>query len=179
MPVDSPQASVQTTSSGASGLTLASAISGMTVYSAKVDVPMKWRIGSPSRERRVVPSGRWPRFCCSRMARHRFVRGLRQWMHSRHWGEKSVTTWSPGARPSTPSPTRLDDAGALVPEHGRRVAGRVGAGGRVHVGVADAAGDEADEHLAGLGARELDVLDDERLAELLEHRGADLQRRWT
>ena len=32
----------------------------MTVYSAKVDVPMKWRIGSPSRERRVVPSGRKP-----------------------------------------------------------------------------------------------------------------------
>ena len=45
-------------SSGASGGTFASAISGMTVYSANVDVPMKWRIGSPSRERRVVPSGR-------------------------------------------------------------------------------------------------------------------------
>ena len=29
----------------------------MTVYSAKVEVPMKWRIGSPSRESRVVPSG--------------------------------------------------------------------------------------------------------------------------
>ena len=45
-------------SSGASSGTLASAISGITVYSANVDVPMKWRIGSPSRERRVVPSGR-------------------------------------------------------------------------------------------------------------------------
>ena len=43
---------------GASGLTLASAISGITVYSANVDVPMKWRSGSPSRYRRVVPSGR-------------------------------------------------------------------------------------------------------------------------
>ena len=29
--------------------TLASAISGITVYSANVEVPMKWRIGSPSR----------------------------------------------------------------------------------------------------------------------------------
>ena len=39
---------------GASGLTFASAISGITVYSAKVEVPMKWRTGSPSRARRVV-----------------------------------------------------------------------------------------------------------------------------
>ena len=45
-------------SSGASGSTFASAISGITVYSAKVEVPMKCRIGSPSRESRVVPSGR-------------------------------------------------------------------------------------------------------------------------
>jgi hypothetical protein len=30
----------------------------MTVYSANVDVPMKCRIGSPSRDNRVVPSGR-------------------------------------------------------------------------------------------------------------------------
>ena len=40
-PVESPQANRQACSSGASGLTLASAISGMTVYSAKVEVPMK------------------------------------------------------------------------------------------------------------------------------------------
>src|SRR5437870_6380343 len=45
-------------------------------------------------------------FCCSRIARHRFVRSLRQWMHSRHCGENSVTTWSPCASESTPSPTR-------------------------------------------------------------------------
>ena len=58
MPVVAPQASVQTTSSGASGFTLASAISGITVASAKVLVPMKWRMSSLSRCRRVVPSGR-------------------------------------------------------------------------------------------------------------------------
>ncbi len=58
-PVDRPQANRHAASSRASGLTLASAISGMTVYSAKVEVPMKWRMRSPpSRERRVVPSGR-------------------------------------------------------------------------------------------------------------------------
>ena len=57
-PVESPQANRHAPSSGASGLTFASAISGITVYSANVEVPMKWRIGSPSRESRVVPSGR-------------------------------------------------------------------------------------------------------------------------
>ena len=40
--------------------------------------------------------------------------------------------------------------------------------------MADAAGDEADQHLAGPRLGELDLLDDERLAELLEHRGAHL-----
>jgi hypothetical protein len=57
-PVDRPHANRHARSSGASGLTFASAISGMTVYSANVDVPMKCLIGSPSRDSRVVPSGR-------------------------------------------------------------------------------------------------------------------------
>ena len=57
-PVERPHANRHARSSAASLLIFASAISGMTVYSAKVDVPMKWRIGSPSRESRVVPSGR-------------------------------------------------------------------------------------------------------------------------
>ena len=57
-PVERPQANRHARSSGASGETFASAISGITVYSAKVEVPMKWRIGSPSRDSRVVPSGR-------------------------------------------------------------------------------------------------------------------------
>src|SRR3954447_24227817 len=35
----------------------------------------------------------------------RLVRSSRQWTHSRHWGEKRVTTWSPTARSRTPSPT--------------------------------------------------------------------------
>ena len=57
-PVESPHANRQAPSSGASGSIFASAISGITVYSANVEVPMKCRIGSPSRESRVVPSGR-------------------------------------------------------------------------------------------------------------------------
>src|SRR4029453_15808859 len=45
-------------------------------------------------------------FCCSRIARQRLVRSLRQCSPSRHWGEKSVTTWSPGATEVASSPTR-------------------------------------------------------------------------
>jgi hypothetical protein len=63
---------------------------------------------------------------------------------------------------------RLHDAGALVAEDRGRVAGRVGAARGVEVGVAHAAGGEPNEHLAGLRAVELDVLDDERLRELLQ-----------
>ena len=68
----------------------------------------------------------------------------------------------------------LDDARPLVPEHGRRVARRVRARGGVHVGVADAAGLQPDQHLAGPRLRQLDLGDVQRLAELLEHGGADL-----
>src|SRR3954453_11092975 len=35
----------------------------------------------------------------------RLVGSSRQCTHSRHWGEKRVTTWSPTARSRTPSPT--------------------------------------------------------------------------
>jgi len=69
---------------------------------------------------------------------------------------------------------RFDDARALVAEDRRRVAARVDARRRVHVGVADATCRQAHEHLAGLRAVETDVLDDQRLAEFLEDGGANL-----
>ena len=56
----------------------------------------------------------------------------------------------------------LDDACALVPEHRRRVAGGIGARRRVEVGVADAAGDEANKRLARLRLGELELLDGQR-----------------
>ena len=68
----------------------------------------------------------------------------------------------------------LHHARALVAEHHRRVAGRVGARRREEVGVADAARDEAHENLARLGLREVDLLHLERAAELLEYRCANL-----
>src|SRR4029450_2952542 len=67
----------------------------------------------------------------------------------------------------------LDNARALVPEHGRRVAGRIGARGRVQIRVAAPARDEPDEHLACLRLRQVDLLDDERLTEPLEDGGPD------
>ena len=70
---------------------------------------------------------------------------------------------------------RLDDAGALVAEHARRVAGRVGAGRGVQVGVADAAGGQPHQHLTRTGPVELHFLDGERLGELLENGGANLR----
>ena len=75
-------------------------------------------------------------------------------------------------RDSLPHP--LDDAGSLMTEDARRVTGRIGARGRVQVGVANAAGDEANQHLAGPRLRELDLLNNERLAERLEHGSANL-----
>jgi hypothetical protein len=71
----------------------------------------------------------------------------------------------------------LDHAGTFVTEHGRRIAGGVGAGGGVEIGVADAARDETDEYLARTRLRELDVLHDERRPELFEDGGADLHAR--
>ena len=68
---------------------------------------------------------------------------------------------------------RLDHSRALVAEDARRVAGRIGAGSRVQIRVADAARDEADECLSCLRLGQVDFLDDEGLSELLEHGGAD------
>src|SRR5918994_6508450 len=67
----------------------------------------------------------------------------------------------------------LHDARALVPQHGGRVAGRVSAARGVEVCVTHAAGGEAHEHLTLTRAVELDVLDDERLGELLQNGGAN------
>ena len=68
---------------------------------------------------------------------------------------------------------RLDHSCALVSEHGRGVAGRVDAGGGVHVGVTYATGDEPHEHLAGPGIGQLQLLHDQRTGELLQQRRAN------
>ena len=62
---------------------------------------------------------------------------------------------------------RLDDAGRLVAEDGRRRE-RVEALDEVQVAVADAAGHRAHEHLAPDGLGDVDVLDRERLVGTVE-----------
>jgi hypothetical protein len=68
----------------------------------------------------------------------------------------------------------LDDPRALVAEHRRGIAGGVRAGGGVEVGVADPAGFQADQHLAGTGFGQVHLAHLERSGELLEHGGPDL-----
>ena len=71
-------------------------------------------------------------------------------------------------------PDRLDHAGPFVPQHRRRVAGRIRPRGGVHVGVAHAAGAQAHEDLTGPRLGQLHVLDGERSAEFLQYRGTNL-----
>jgi hypothetical protein len=138
---------------------------------------MKWRIPSPSRESRVVPSGRKPfvLLLADRQAevgpRIDAVDALAALR--REEGDDVV----PRRERGDVGAHALDDAGALVAEHGGRIARRVGAGGRVEVGVADAACDKADERLAGPRLGQLDLLDRQRLPKLLQHGGAHLHRR--
>jgi hypothetical protein len=68
----------------------------------------------------------------------------------------------------------LNDPGALVSEDGRCIARRVDPGCGVHVGVTHAAGYEPDQHLTRAGVGQVELLNDERRSELLQHRGAHL-----
>ncbi len=70
----------------------------------------------------------------------------------------------------------LDHACALVTEDGRGIARGIDPRGRVDVGVAYAAGPQANQHLAGAGLREVDLADHQGLCELLEDGGFDLHR---
>ena len=99
---------------------------------------------------------------------HRFVRSLRQWTHFPHSGREERDHVIARGDERDAVADALDDTGTFVAEHAGRVARRVGTGGRVEVGVTDATGCEADEDLTRLRLGEIDLLDDERAAELLE-----------
>ena len=71
-------------------------------------------------------------------------------------------------------PDRLDDAGALVPEHDRPAAVAEVALGQVQVGVAHARRGHPHEHLVLPGRIEQECLDAERHALLLEDGRPDL-----
>ena len=73
-------------------------------------------------------------------------------------------------------PDGLDDPGALVAEHDRQLRGR-GVAGDDEIGVADAAGDDAYEHLVGAWRLELGALQREPPARHAQDRCSDRQRR--
>ena len=73
-------------------------------------------------------------------------------------------------------PDLLNDPGPLVTEDAVGVSGRVGARGGIEIGVAYAAGLESHQRLAGFRVCELDLLNDERLPELLSTSNPDFNR---
>jgi hypothetical protein len=82
-PVDTPQPKRHALLRGMRRLIFAAEISAMTVYSAKVEHPMKWKISFPSTVvNLVVPSGMTPWPCVLLIAGQRLVLGLAQKMHA-------------------------------------------------------------------------------------------------
>ena len=118
-PVATPQPKRHAFSSANVGSIFAHEISASTVYSAKVEHPMKWKICEPSRlsVKRVVPSGISPFPCEPRICGHRLVFGLMQKMHdgALHCGVYPGTTWSPTCTDVTPSPIASTTAPASWP----------------------------------------------------------------
>ena len=98
-------------------------------------------------------------------------------MHSPHSGANSVMTWSPGATSVTPGPIRSTTPAPSCPStHGAYPDGS--APDAVYRSVwqtPHAASRTSTSRVLRLG--EVDLLDDERLAELLEDCGADLHAR--
>ena len=83
------------------------------------------------------------------------VRQCSQWPQK---ADRQVITWSPDLHRAHLRADLLDDAGALVAQHRRQRIG-IGALDEVQVGVADAGGGGADQHLVRPGLADLHVLD--------------------
>ena len=134
---------------------------------------MNWRNGSPFCDRRgFALSGRvtmppvhrlgWPDRHCGQVPQN---------------PDRQATTWSPTRTLVTSVADRLDDAGALVPEHDRPVEREASdAVDDMQVAVADAGRDGADQHLAPRWRVDIDRLDRQRRVRLAEDGGFDLHR---
>ena len=169
IPVERPQANSAAPSSGASGLIFASAISGITVYSANVDVPMKCRIGSPSsvQARRAVRQEALVLLLADREAEVRAVAAAVDALAALRREERHHVVAGRERRHAVAD--LLDDAGALVPEHRRRVARRVSARGGVEIRVTDAARHEPHEHFPSSRLAQLHLAHGERLPERFQN----------
>ncbi len=134
-------------------------------------------IGVPSgRSSREVPSISVPATECSAAGSHRFGRPATHMRHAPHGGTKQNATAVAGGDVRDARADRLDDAGALVPEHDRPAAVAQVALGEVQVGVAHARSRHAHEHLVVLGRVQQQPLDAHRQAVALEHGRLDLDR---
>ena len=104
-PVSTPQPMRAAISSGMSSGIFTAPMAGMTADSENVPVHAICMMGAPSFEKRVVPSSRPPVAMAPAPASQRKPWPCWQKKHWPHCGTHEMTTWSPTARPSTPSPT--------------------------------------------------------------------------
>lgn len=70
-------------------------MSAITVYSLKVEHPIKWYRDCPLQVKREVPSGILPWPWVSLILLHTFVLGDKQNLQSPHCGMYKGMTWSP------------------------------------------------------------------------------------
>lgn len=107
LPDDTPQLSKVIFLRGASGSILTTQAESNTVYSLKVEVLRKWKIGFPS----LVENLHFPSFSITLLNGftlnflHRFVLSHLQHTQYPHSPLKMGTTWSPSSMSVTPSPT--------------------------------------------------------------------------
>ena len=126
-----------------------------------------------------LPSGRLPRIAIMTFSSlsHRCDSSCRQNQHVPHAGMNAATMWSPALTLADFLADFEHGARALVAED------RAGHDADVavlqrQVGVADAAGAELDDDVAGAGRRGLDVLDRERPSGFGEHCGPHGRASW-
>ena len=105
-PVITAQPKIAASSSGMSRSIFTAARRDTTAYCAKSDRPLPWFTRSPFRRRmRLAPEARVPAARAAKPLGQMFGRPR---THQRQWPQEvtnTVTTWSPGARSDTPSPS--------------------------------------------------------------------------
>src|SRR5207245_475974 len=130
-------------------------MAGMIDDSENVPDAAIWKRGAPSSEKRVVPSSRPPVAIGTPPTSHSSPWSRSQKKQAPHWGTQEITTWSPGFRCSTPSPTppfrgqfgRLGSpAGLAVLPFGGPGREAEHDGGGQHQGAGDQAGDDHGHH---------------------------------
>ena len=105
-PVEMPQLRMQALSKGAIGLIFTTLPEWTTVYWLKVDVPRKWLIGLPLIENLDLPSLIMTSLAGFTLNKsHILLSSDLQCGHSPHSPVNTGSTWSPGFRFDTPSPT--------------------------------------------------------------------------